>query len=204
MRAFALVLAIAAALAWPAAGVANGDPASDTLLVRDIFFSYEGISTGAENAATDAVNAAKKRGYTIRMAVIASKTDLGLLFGLWRKPQEYATFLWKELSLPGVKFGYTGRLLVVMPNGFGYYDKGGRGVRAVLKKISGIKIGSGPDGLAIAGANAVRRLAGIKGSVGGGGTATRDRILIAAGSTVLIVALAYLTSRMYRRRVVPS
>ncbi|MDQ2983246.1 MAG: hypothetical protein M3R70_04890 [Actinomycetota bacterium] len=197
----AVVLLAAAALAWPAAATANGDPASDALLVRDIFFPYQGISSGPEQTLKNAVAEAKRRGYTIRIALIASKTDLGLIPGLFEKPQDYAKFLWQE-----IQFAYKGRLLVVMPNGFGYWEQGGRAVRAAHEKIDGIEIGEGPDGLACAGAEAVRKLAGRKplakpcGNAGGGGSSPwRDRLLIAAGGTVLIAGAAYLLGRVRRR-----
>ena len=49
------------------------------------------------------------------MAIIASPYDLGAVTALWRKPRAYARFLGIELSL-----AYKQRLLVVMPNGFGF------------------------------------------------------------------------------------
>ena len=49
------------------------------------------------------------------MAIIAKPDDLGSVTSLWREPQAYAHFLGLELSL-----AYKGRLLVVMPNGFGF------------------------------------------------------------------------------------
>jgi hypothetical protein len=196
-----VLLAVAAALAWPASGSANGDPASDTLLVQDLFIPYEGISTDSEKEIKDALAEAKKRGHPIRVALIASKSDLGLVPGLWRKPQPYAKLLWTEMA-----FSYRGPVLTVMPNGIGYYDQGGKGVGAAQAKFEGIQIPqNGPDGLAHAGASAVRVFAGLKPlpneSGGGGGTTTRDRILIAAVSALLIAGLILASSRVYRRRI---
>ena len=202
VRKLALVLSVVtAALAWPAAGAANGDPASDTLLVQDLFIPYEGISTDSEKEIKGALAEAKKRGHPIRVALIASKSDLGLVPGLWRKPQPYAKLLWTEMA-----FSYRGRVLIVMPNGLGYYDEGGKGVAAARAKLDGIQVPqNGPDGLAHAGASGVLVLAGLKPlpneGGGGGGTTTRDRILIAAVSALLIAGLIWASSRLYRRRI---
>src|SRR5689334_5651000 len=60
-----------------------------------------------------------ERAEEIRVAVIASRSDLGSVTELWRQPQTYARFLDQELSLVD-----HGPLLVAMPGGFGYYDPG--------------------------------------------------------------------------------
>jgi hypothetical protein len=95
---------------------AEGDPASDYLLVQKVFLSYELASNPQqEHALTKLVAQVNKQGFTIRVAVIDSAYDLGSVTVLWRKPQTYARFLGAELS-----FVYKQRLLVVMPNGFGF------------------------------------------------------------------------------------
>jgi hypothetical protein len=53
--------------------------------------------------------------------MIASPADLGSVTELWRQPESYARFLGQELSLV-----YRGRLLVVMPAGYGLYRVTGR------------------------------------------------------------------------------
>ena len=49
------------------------------------------------------------------MAIIGAPVDLGAVTALWDKPPAYASFLGVELSLV-----YKQRLLIVMPNGFGF------------------------------------------------------------------------------------
>jgi len=112
----AVVAAAAAAAGAAQPARADGDPASDYLLVRRVFISYE-LATRAKQEQTliQVVAAANKKGYSIRVAVIASSYDLGSVTVLWRKPQTYARFLGAELG-----FVYRQRLLVVMPNGFGF------------------------------------------------------------------------------------
>lgn len=60
--------------------------------------------------------AAARAGYPIRVAIIASQTDLGSVTAFWREPEDYANFLGEELSLVA-----HARVLVIMPNGFGLY-----------------------------------------------------------------------------------
>jgi hypothetical protein len=118
-RAAALV-AVGLFLALPGAARANGDPASDYLLVRDSFLPFtSGIDKGAAERLDETLKAADKGDYKIKAAIIHAPTDLGTAFSLFRKPQRYAQFLGLELS-----FVYRGRLLVVMPNGYGYAVNG--------------------------------------------------------------------------------
>jgi hypothetical protein len=106
-------LCLAAATATEAR--ANGDPASDLLITQDVFSVPSAQTPGPEVDQLRAlVQAAKAHGFRIKVALIAGKADLGLVKTLWRKPQLYAQFLGQELL-----FIYRGRLLIVMPNGYG-------------------------------------------------------------------------------------
>lgn len=116
MRRLALLAAVVVAAAAPQLAQADGDPASDYLLVQRVFVPSEGATAAKEQRAlTAAVTAANKAGFKIRVAVIFSNYDLGSVTVLWRKPQTYARFLGAELA-----FVYSQRLLVLMPNGFGF------------------------------------------------------------------------------------
>lgn len=97
--------------------LADGDPASDVLATQTLFLPWDANLPTSEQAQLQGVlDSAADYGFPIRVAVIASATDLGSVTALWRLPQEYASFLGKELSLV-----YKGPLLVVMPNGFGLH-----------------------------------------------------------------------------------
>ena len=111
----AVSLAGAACAAMAAPALADGDPASDVLLFQSAFFPYAPPSADAKAELLGAVAAAKKAGYTIRVAVIQSRRDLGANPELYAKPQLYAKFLDAELR----SAGYLGALAVVMPQGFG-------------------------------------------------------------------------------------
>ncbi len=109
-----ILAALAAAVAAPAAR-ADGDPASDVLLYQHAFFPYAAPSAAAKAELLGAVAAAKRAGYTVRVAVIQSKQDLGADPELFAQPQLYAKFLDAELR----STRYLGGLIVVMPQGFG-------------------------------------------------------------------------------------
>jgi hypothetical protein len=187
--------AIAAALlllAVPAVARANGDPASDYLLVQSIFLPFNAkVDPNASARLVDTIRAANKDGFKIRVAVIGSRYDLGTAFSLYNEAQKYAEFLGLELS-----FQYRDRLLVVMPNGYGYTIGGkanaaGEGVVKTLPP-------PGKDATKqVEGATAaIRKLAAASGrrlpasGGGGGGSKTRDRITVAAGAVALAALLA--------------
>ncbi len=100
---------------------ADGDPASDVLVSQHAFVPWDAAATAGEQARLQAVlAAAARRGFPIRVALIASASDLGSVTALWRQPQNYAEFLGQELVL-----AVHAPLLVVMPNGFGLYEADG-------------------------------------------------------------------------------
>jgi hypothetical protein len=117
-RRFTLV-ALLALLLVPVAH-ADGDPASDYLLTQQTFVPPDlGISKSDQQRLEETVSLAHARGFPIRVAVIGSTYDLGSVGSLMGKPKEYARFLGQELRLV-----YHGRLLIVMPNGFGTSTNG--------------------------------------------------------------------------------
>lgn len=143
------------------------------------------------------VESARASGYPVKVALIGAPTDLGSAYTLWRKPQEYARFLGQELV-----FLYKGRLLVVMPNGFGF-SKGGR-PSPDAAALRGLKVEPGEVGLANAAVTAVARLARAAGHPipvppePKGSSSAMDRVIIGAAAlagVVLILALRF------RRRV---
>ena len=194
-----VVLIVATAfLCAPTLARANGDPASDYLLTQSTFLPF---TTKIDHNEVTRLNAllgeAKKKHFQIKAAVILSPADLGTAFSLFRKPEKYAQFLGLELS-----FVYRGRLLVVMPSGYGYSVNGDPDPKAsaVLKKLPP----PGPNATkeVQAAIVAVQRLAAasshhlaapkVSGSTG------RDRLTIAAAATAAIAMIAAIV--LYRRR----
>ena len=159
VRLHASVLLLVAALIWaPGVARADGDPASDYLLAGQVFLtSQSDTASPAQRQLRALVGAANHAGFPIRVAVISDEYDMGSITALWRKPELYARFLGIELSA-----AYGKRLLVVMPGGFGF-DWPGHPVGADERILAAVRLGAGPDALASAAQEAVRRLAGASG-----------------------------------------
>jgi hypothetical protein len=196
MRRLALALLVGALLA-PAAR-ANGDPASDILLTNEVFLSIEApTQSDAGRKLLALAEAAKNKKRPIRVAVIASSSDLGLVPGLFRKPQEYAEFLWKELQL-----AYHGTLVVVMPNGYGVFGPGATtAARQALTRLPAPAT-SNVDRLGDKAAEAMRAVASANGSplpTTDGGSSARTIAIAAAIAAGLLAfgALVFLGLRQW-------
>jgi hypothetical protein len=119
VRRLAVITAILASVALVAApaALADGDPASDVLVENTLFNPIDsGVSLASQSRLEAVLAAGARAGFPIRVAMIASQSDLGTATALWRDPKDYARYLWIELSQL-----YGGQVLVVMPNGFGLY-----------------------------------------------------------------------------------
>jgi hypothetical protein len=137
-----------------AAARADGDPASDTLLVQNVFFPYSSPTPAAEAELQGAVDEVYAHGDRVKIALIYDPTDLGAVGSLFGKPDGYAHFLAIELGL-----WYVGPLLVAMPAGFGVYD-GGRSTAAEEAVLRSLRVdAASPDDLAHSATVAVHRLA---------------------------------------------
>jgi hypothetical protein len=101
-------------LASPAAR-ADGDPASDVLLGENVFYPYSPlVSPGLQKTLNAETAAAIRAHFPIKVALIASPLDLGVVPALFGHAQKYAEFLDQEIS-----FQKKQPLLVVMPSGYG-------------------------------------------------------------------------------------
>jgi hypothetical protein len=200
MRRLAVLAALAALLAAPAAR-ADGDPASDYLITQKVFFPYDlKVAPAAQQQIVALVDEANTAGYTIRVAMIWSSYDLGSITGLWRRPQTYAKFLGTEL-----KYVYKDRLLIVMPNGFGFY-RPGHPVTREYATLSRISISPGQAGFLDATRKAVMQLAAASGVKLTGAvpakrnSQNRDRVVIVLGATAVLLAAIGLRLVLRRRR----
>lgn len=172
---------------------ADGDPASDVLATQSLFLPQDaGIPVGQQSQLTGLLEAAARSGYPIRAAIIASRTDLGSVTELWRQPATYARFLGQELSLV-----YRGPLLVVMPDGYGFYRQAGplaaaqSALASLRKPVSGAELGA-------ATLTAVERLAAASGysipippataTTTAGGGDTIPVMALAIGAVLIAVA----------------
>jgi hypothetical protein len=194
--------AVTVLLSVPPVALANGDPASDYLLTQSVFLPFTTkVDHNEVTRLSNLLRDAEQKKFRIRVAVILSPTDLGTAFSLFGKPEKYAQFLGLELA-----FVYRDRLLVVMPNGYGYAVKGDPDPKAsaVLKKLPapGRSATKEVDAALVA----VQRLAAMEGhrlaAPKVGDSAGRDRLTIAAGATAGIALIAAIV--LYRRREKPA
>ncbi len=143
-----LLFAFALLLVLTASAQADGDPASDVLVFKSYFLPYAPQTpVDAEQKLNVATAAADRAGYPIRVAVISSAGDLGIVPQYVGKPQEYATFLGQEL-----KFAYKGGLLIVMEDGYGLYGIDDPKVHGDARRRCPKPASNDPNDLAIAGA----------------------------------------------------
>lgn len=188
-----VVLTAVSAWAVPPAR-ADGDPASDVLATQALFLPQDAAVPPAQQLQLESLlQAASRADFPIRVALIASPSDLGSITELWRQPAVYATFLGEELSLT-----YRGLLLVVMPNGFGLYDQG-KSISRARPAIAGIAIhptGAGLEATTVAAIRALAAAAGHPLTLPGVGAPTAAPttdpvpwIVFAAG--LVLVALAW-------------
>jgi hypothetical protein len=204
MMRFASLLSalLVGALLIPAGALADGDPASDTLLGENVFYPYTPAVAGTVQRTLDSETAAAKRaGFPVKVALIASPVDLGVIPALFGKPQQYADFLDQEISFQGKQ-----PLLVVMAAGYGTQGFAGPAKLAA----SALRPPAGPTSTALAQAAilAVAKLAaasghplkglpGIPGTAGGGGGggSSGTQIVTGLGVAAIVIALALLGLR---------
>ncbi len=202
MRTLALIAAVLAAAVATQSARADGDPASDYLLGQKIFLPYDAKFPPKQAAElTGLIDEANKAGFKIRVAILWSDYDMGSVTALWRKPRTYARFLGLELG-----FVYKQRLLIVMPNGFGFnWPKHPPTAEyALLEKLP---IPPGAPGLLAAAKAAVTKLAAASGvTVAAPGHVatpaqrnTHDREIIIAG-VLAVLALAAGARYLLRKR----
>jgi len=192
----ALVLAVAAGSAR-----ADGDPASDVLYSQSVFVPADaGVAPADAARLTALVREARRAGYPVKVAIVASPYDLGSVTALWRKPKLYARFLGLELSLL-----YRGRLVTVMPDGIGVFHHG-RPVARETAALRGVPVDR--NDLAGAALAAVRRIAAAGGHelavpaaapvASAPARGTPPAVWAALGIGLLLVALAWAASLRVR------
>jgi hypothetical protein len=203
-RALALIACALAAGTLASTARADGDPASDYLLGQQVFFPFDAkFDAKKQTQVAGLVKAANQAGFKIRVALIASNYDMGSVTSLYRKPRTYARFLGLEIS-----FVYKQRLLVLMPNGFGFnWPK--HSAAPAYKVLAKIPIKPGANGLLDAAGTAVQRLAAAAGVKVAAPThittpaqrTSHDRlIIIVAVVAALLLAVAGRFALRLRRR----
>lgn len=194
-RAVLLLLTLVATIALaPVAAHGDGDPASDVLLGENVFYPYSQPSTSVQKTLNAETAAAAKAHFPIKVALIGSPVDLGVIPDLFGKPQKYADFLDQEISYQAKQ-----PLLVVMATGYGVQGLS----PAATKAVATLARPAGPksEDLAQAAVSAVRKLAAADGhpltpapASGGRGSSTTLILVIvlalaAIGTAGTLVAL---------------
>jgi hypothetical protein len=196
------VLAVAVALALaPAPAFADADPASDVLLLQDVYLPYApGVPKPLGTAITNLLKTTRKAGFPLKVAIIATPQDLGAIPQFFGKPQSYAPFLEREIA-----FNTRKPLLVVMPAGYGAAALPS-GTETALQGLAPPKSGNG-DALGRSAVEAILRLAKAGGhpvpapklpEAGGGGGGTSP--LIVFGVPVVLLAIGGLLGALRRRQ----
>jgi hypothetical protein len=128
MRRLLVTAVLLAAVAAPASAQANGDPASDVLPLQDAFLPYDPqVPKPIEEALLKLLKQAKEEGYPLRVAIIATKNDLGAVPQFFGTPQPYAQFLQSEITFNNK----TRPLLIVQPAGYGTANAGPKAAEAL-------------------------------------------------------------------------
>ena len=144
----------------PAGATAHGDagasaPAPDNLAAGPISYPYAPVSVPVARRLDRVVEEADRRGFHVKIALLADREDLGDLVDFFGRPEEYAAYLARQL--PGYSDASNGRspLLVVMPSGLGFDHWPPAGRRAV--RGLQLSVDASPDAVAAAAAQAVQR-----------------------------------------------
>ena len=188
-----MVAACAACLAAPQAAHADADPASDILPTQNVFYPYQPrISESLKADLRGATAAAKKAGYPIMVAIIATAADLGGVPQLFNKPTQYAGYLGREISFNQKEQP----LLVVMPAGLGTFQAGPKASSA----IADVEVEDGADGLArtaLAGVSKLSAAAGhpIKGYKPDDSGGSSSAVFFVIPVALLVIALAVVSYR---------
>jgi hypothetical protein len=186
-------LVVVACVALVLAGVAraDADPASDTLYTGRVFLPLSAqVSPRLARQLDTVTREAERAGRPVRVALIASPTDLGGVPSLFGRPTTYARFLAGELQ-----FVYPGKVLIVMPQGAAL----GENARLVANAdVLDARVEPGADGLARTAIDLVTKLAGI-GRPLGSGTGISAWVWIAlAGAAVVLVGAGIALARRGR------
>jgi hypothetical protein len=195
------VLAVVAALAVaPSAAEADGDPASDVLLLQDVYLPYApGVPGPLARTITNLLKTTRKAGFPLKVAIVADAKDLGAVPQFFGKPQQYAPFLQSEIA-----FNSKRPLLVVMPAGYGAAALP-KGSETGLQGLDPPKSASGED-LGRSAIAAIGKLSAAAGhpvpapkvptAGGGGGGSTSP--LIVFGVPVALLALGGVLAALRR------
>jgi hypothetical protein len=189
----------------PALAIADGDPASDVLLGANVFYPYTPpVSASLQRMLNAETAAASRAKFPIRVALIASPVDLGVIPDLFGHPQKYADFLDQEIS-----FQTKQQLLVVMAAGYGVQglDHPATLAAASLPKPAGRQSNDLAQAaitavakLATASGHPIKDVTGLPGAAGGTGSSGSSTTPIIVGLAVAAAVCAAALVVLRRRQ----
>jgi hypothetical protein len=192
------IIALCLLLLLAPAALADGDPASDVLLGENVFLPYSPpVSSSLQRTLTAQTAAAKRAGLALKVALIGSPVDLGVVPDLFGHPQRYADFLDQEISFTG----HAQPLLVVM--GAGYGTRGLTAAGAAAARALRPPAGRSSEQLAQAAAIAIPAIARAQGvHIAGAGSSGGGSALpvVLLGAAAALIAAALLVVTLGRRR----
>lgn len=213
-RAGMLACLLALVAAAPARAQEEADqsaPAPDALAAGPAYYPDAGVSPAIARRLDDLLLAAERRNLAVKVALIATRDDLGRLTDFWGRPEEYAAFLARQLPGYGDESGSRFSLLVVMPSGFGFdhWPEAGRRASRGLE----LSIDAPPNDVARAAGLVIQRTLRARGRPVaarfadrfGNGARLGARAALGVGGLALITGLAVGGAlALRRRRVLPA
>src|SRR5207302_3391552 len=98
----ALMLSAAIWVSFGSSATADIDPASDVLLLQDVFLPYNPkVCSQLADTLRKLTKQTKDNGFPLKVAIIASQNDLGGATKLWGNTYGYSIFLGQELGIYG-------------------------------------------------------------------------------------------------------
>ena len=196
--AFCLLAALLAAGGAPRA-LADADPPSDVLILQNVYYPYHPKVSPQLQSQLDEITArARRAGFPIKVALVATPSDLGAIGQMFGHVVAYANFLQREIA-----YLRSQPTLAVMPNGFGTSATGPQGPAIVSKLPAPHTV----DGMASGAIAAVVQLAAANGhplSTKGLAAATvhhrSSTPAIVVFAPVLLLALGVVVLTLRRRR----
>ena len=200
-----LVLAVTALVAatTAASAQAHGDLASEYLVDHDVFLPvHSSVPASTVASLASVLGAAAHDRLPVKVALIAKPADLGRRTSFFGHPQRYAQWVTEDMYAD-----YHGRLLVVMPDGYGASVGGGPDPTLARAASRLAPAGAHPVAMVRAAIAAVRNLAAANGHAlaaatarpaGHASTTARDRVKIAVILAALLLVVA--AGSIVRRR----
>jgi hypothetical protein len=193
----ALLAAVSATLTASRA-LADADPPSDVLLLQDVYYPYQPKVSPRFQAQLDDLTArARRAGFPIKVALVASPADLGAVPQLFGHVARYARFLERELE-----YNRPRPTLAVMPDGYGTAATGPNGP-AIVSRLAAPRTS---EGMARGAIVAVERLAAANGhpldasQLGIGKTHHSGTSVLLVFAPLALLALGFAALALRRRR----